>query len=353
MLALAFVGWLADAHPEVAVDVVAFRGGDLAEELGRHGSVTVLLHHHEPWDHRAPDPARVAEIAALTRALAPADATLLVSVAAGQCLAHLPGPGPVITWSVEQGEDLHWVADGIGLVERTTTWLAGTDDVRAEVLALLGPGASVAVVPEFVAPPAQGGAAAADVRRCRAEAGATDGELLVVGAGIATHRKAPDLFVEVALAHLRAGGAPARFAWVGGSGDELFGPVRAEVERLGLGDRILVRPEVPDLGPWLAAADVFVHPARLDAFPLVCLHAAAVATPVVAFSGVGGVPAMLGEAFLGAPYPDVAGLARAVQSLAEPAARAAAGEAQRARVASRYLAPAAAPALWRHVEAVA
>lgn len=353
MLALAFLGWLAEAHPEVAVDLVAFRGGDLADELGAHGPVTVLLHHHEPWDHHAPDPLRVEEIAARTGGLAAADATLLVSVAAGQCLAHLPGGGPVVTWSVEQGEDLHWVADGIGLVERTTTWLAGTDAVRSEVLALLGPGASVAVVPEFVAPPAPGGIGAADVGRCRAEAGAADDELLVVGAGIATHRKAPDLFVEVALAHRRAGGAPARFAWVGGSGDELFGPVRAEVDRLGLGDRILVRPEVPDLGPWLVAADVFLHPARLDAFPLVCLHAAAVATPVVAFSGVGGVPAMFGDAFLGAPYPDVAGLARAVEALADPAARAAAGEAQRARVASRFLAPAAAPVLWRHLEAAA
>jgi glycosyltransferase involved in cell wall biosynthesis len=35
--------------------------------------------------------------------------------------------------------------------------------------------------------------------------------------------------------------------------------------------------------PWLAAADVMLHPARLDAFPLVCLHAAFAGTPTIRF----------------------------------------------------------------------
>ena len=66
MLALAYLRWLRVERPEVAVDLVAFRGGELVEAMRGVASVTVLLHDHEAWDHDRPDPRRVAEIARLT-----------------------------------------------------------------------------------------------------------------------------------------------------------------------------------------------------------------------------------------------------------------------------------------------
>ena len=77
---------------------------------------------------------------------------------------------------------------------------------------------------------------------------------------------------------------------------------------MGLGHFALVE-SVPDLTPWLAAADVFLHPARLDAFPLVCLHASLAGTPVVTFRGVGGTDEMFGDDAAGPGYPDVEAMA--------------------------------------------
>lgn len=342
--------WLSSHRPGWDLDVVAFRGGPLAEDLAGIGPVTVLLRDDEPWDHTAPDPVRRQEVAALGAALSPADALLLVSVAGGQCLSSLPEAGAVVTWCVEQGEDLHWVTDLPDLRPRTDRWLAGSAGSLRELSALVS-GAEVHLAPEFVDPPpsaAVAGEAGAAVRR---HLGLADGDLLVVGAGIATVRKAPDLFLEVAVALGRSSpGVPATFVWVGGDRDPLYPVVAEEAARLGLGERFRLVPPVPDVVPWLAAADVVLHPARLDAFPLVCLHAAAVGTPVVAFRGAGGVEEMFGPAFLGAGYPDVRGLADEIARLADPIARSAAGSAQRTQVERRWLVDVGAPRIAEHLE---
>lgn len=349
VLALSHLAWLAEHHPEVEVDVVAFRGGALADDAGAFGPVTVLLHPHEPWDAADPDPRRAAELRDLLAGLPEADRVLLVSVAAGQCLPYLADRAPVVTWCVEQGEDLHWLDAPIGLRERTAAWLAGSTGSMLELRERLAPGTEVALVPEFVAAPPSADArrdAVADVRRQVS----VDGDvLLVVGAGIATYRKAPDLFLEVALAVLRSGRGPVRFAWIGGVDDELHPLVAEEARRLGIADHLALVPPVPDVVPWLAAADVVVHPARLDAFPLVCLHASAVGTPVVAFAGAGGVEEMFEASFLGVPYPDVAGLAALVDDLRDPQRRSAAGVRQQAVVQRRWLAEVGAPVLHAHV----
>jgi glycosyltransferase involved in cell wall biosynthesis len=342
VLARTFARWLGDNHPADRVEVVAFRGGPLAAELARSWPVEVVLDHHEPWDWHGPDPDRVAELSARVGRLGPVDASLLVSVAAGQVLPLLqPGSGPIVTWAVEIGEDLHWLDEPVGLLDRTDRWLAGSQATAGELAGRAVPIAAP-VVAEFVADPI---AVAADERaRIRAELGARDGDLLVLGAGIGTVRKGMDLFVEVA-AGMRGIGRPSvRFAWVGGEEDPLFPLIAADVDRPCL-DHVRLFPSVPDLDPWLAAADVFLHTARFDAFPLVCLQAAAHATPVVAFDGVGGVPQMLGPHFRGAPYPDAAGLAELVAGLADAGLRHELGSAQRTWVAERYLASAAAPAL--------
>jgi glycosyltransferase involved in cell wall biosynthesis len=132
--------------------------------------------------------------------------------------------------------------------------------------------------------------------------------------------------------------------WIGGERDELFYPARVEAQRLGL-EEVRFTGNVVDVSPWLACADVLVHPARLDSFPLVCLHAAGAGTPVVAFSGVGGVPEMFGPEFCGVAYPDVVGLSEVVRSLADPSRRAAVGAAQQRRVLERYVADVGGPPL--------
>lgn len=335
VLARSYLRWLRTNHPQDEVEVIAFRGGELLGDLAELGVVHVLADRNEAWDPWNPRPGRSTEFQARLSDLPRPDATFLVSISAAVNLPFLADDSPVVTWVVEQREPFppH-------LVDRTSVWLGGSSGSVKDLLARLPVDTTVGLAPEFVQLsddlPAR---VRADLRRTM---GARDGDLLVIGAGIGTWRKAPDLFLEVALHHVRHGTAPAHFVWIGGETDDLREPVRREAERLGVTDRFRMFDSVHDVEGWLAAGDVFLHPARLDAFPLVCLHASTTGVPVVAFSGAGGLEEMFDQTFTGAPYPDVAGLARHVEHLADPDRRHVLGEAQRHRV-DRYTAPAAAP----------
>ena len=118
--------------------------------------------------------------------------------------------------------------------------------------------------------------------------------------------------------------------------------------QLGL-DEVQFMGTVPSLDPWLAAADVFAHTARLDAFPLVCLHAAGVGTPTVGFSGTGGTEEMFGNTFRGSPFPDVEALATTLLTLCDRDKRLTLGRAQRDRVHQRFTSETAAGQLFEAI----
>lgn len=335
MLARALIDWIQAAQPDTKIEVVAFRGGALLSEFVDRAPTVVALHPFESWGDREPSEAVVARIHARLGTLAPVDATLLVSVSAAQVLPYLPGApsdwGVVAAWVVEQGEDLHWLDPPHSVGRHIDRWIAGSDGTRRE-LELRGVTATISVAPEFVDVPSPPDPDATAARR--QHLGVQPGELLVIGAGIATHRKAPDLFVEVALACARSG-LQARFVWIGGEHDELFALLCDEIDQLGLGQLTMVG-SVEDLDTWIAAADVLVHPARLDAFPLVCLHAAALSVPVVGFAGTGWLEEMFGDAAVGAPFPDVQGLVTAMVSMTDLADRTEIARAQTGAI-SRHL----------------
>ncbi|MCU1497615.1 MAG: hypothetical protein JWM47_1568, partial [Acidimicrobiales bacterium] len=340
VLVRTFLRWLAEHHPGDQAEVVAFRGGHLEPEIRRLVPLHVVLDPEEPWDHHRPDPGRVAILTARLAGLAPVSATLLVSTSASQILPLLPtGLGPVVTWSVEIGEDLHWFDDPVDLVARTDRWLAGSETTRRELVSRLGEQA-VGLAPEFVAPPGPGNPV--EAQRWRRELGVADDEVLVVAAGIATWRKGIDLFVELAAA-CRRRGLDGHLAWVGGERDPLFPLATAEVVRLGL-EQVHVLAGVADLDPVCGAADVFVHTARVDAFPLVALHASQAGTPVVSFAGTGGVEEMFGPHFCGAPYPDIEGLVDQLVMLRDAGRRRELARLQRSHVEAHTVA-AAAPGL--------
>lgn len=351
MLALAFVRWLRAEHSSDEVHVIGFRGGDLRSEFERVAPVEVILDPSEAWNHHQPRAARVAELRERMRALPPVDASLLVSVAAGQALDLLTGSGRVITWVVEQGEDLHWLDPPVGVAERTDAWLGGSPGICDEVRRRLNPSLTgghpeICLAPEFIEQPRLGNEVEYDHRSVLARGWRE----VVVGAGIGTHRKAPDLFMELAAVWSRRhadeedAGHRTAFVWIGGTDDPLVPLLRTEAERIGL-DRLRFMDPVAGIDDFLGAADLFVHPARLDAFPLVCLHAAACGTPVVAFQGCGGVEDMLGSAFRGVPYPDIEALADLAEAVLFED-RESLAQAQRARVTGRFTSESAAPFLY-------
>lgn len=339
MLALALLRWMRAVAPEVEVDVVAFRGGAMAQDFEAVGPFVTLMRTNEHWDHAAPDPTRFSELVSLTAGLGEVDVVLVVSVAGGQCLPLLSSSAPVVTWVVEAGEDLHWLDPPVDVAGRTDLWLVGSECSRVELSARVPETSGARLAREFIDVPTVE-PEDVDSRRTELLGGR---RVAFVGAGIGTYRKAPDLFVELALAVERRRPGLATFTWIGGESDELAGPVRELSVRLGLDEVVRWVDAVANLDVWLAAADALVHPARLDSFPLVCLHAAAVGTPVLAFAGVGGVEEMFAEEFLGVGYPDVEGLAKLLLGCVQDGSLPAAGERQRERVLDMYIAEKAAP----------
>ena len=350
ILALAFARWTQEHHQRYEFEFVSFRSGRLLGSFMELGAVHVLTDPHAEWDHALPDPQAARQASRRAAVAGEADVMLATSVAAAQVLPYLPIPlPPLVTWSVEQAEDLHWLDAPLGLRNATDLWIAGSVGTQRELEARLS-GTEVLRVPEFVL--VDESLDTEFSRNTRSSLLENPTGLLVIGVGIATHRKAPDLFLEAALASMRAGYDADRYVWIGGEHDPMFTALVAEAARVGATNTRFLG-DVEEIGPWIEAADVLLHPARLDAFPLVCLEAALRGTPVVGFEGAGGLREMLGAGFRGATYPDVASLASEVQHLRNPEHRHAVAAAQRESVEQSYRADCAAPALLAHLEQTA
>jgi glycosyltransferase involved in cell wall biosynthesis len=155
----------------------------------------------------------------------------------------------------------------------------------------------------------------------RARRGLPAEGLIVGAAGTLEWRKGVDLFLW--LAHRlrdRPRTGPVTFTWIGGS-DADVDRYRRVAANLGVDDVVRFVGEQPDPLEWFRLLDVFVLPSREDPFPLVCLEAAAVGVPVVAFD-TGGIPELLVQGCgLVATYPDLDDLAVKVLELLDDQAR--------------------------------
>ena len=158
-----------------------------------------------------------------------------------------------------------------------------------------------------------------DVVPDRAALGAGDDDFLVVSSGVRHWRKAPELFLRVAhRARVRHPGRRWRFVWIGGGsphgGPDAYAHLTAEVGPTGT---VRFVDHVEDPLPLIAAADVFLLTAREDAFPLVCVEAAALGRPIVSFDS-GGTPELIraGDCGRVVRFPDVDGMADALERLA-------------------------------------
>lgn len=154
-------------------------------------------------------------------------------------------------------------------------------------------------------------------RRARRVGGLPADAAVVGSSGTTIWRKAPDVFVRMAWELCRRRPEVSwRFVWVGGDAAGVA-DLEALAAEAGLSDVMWAVGEQPDPVGWFSAFDVFVLPAREDAFPLVCLEALAVAVPVVCFDN-GGMPELVREGCgLVASWPDVGELAGCVERLVD------------------------------------
>ena len=124
-----------------------------------------------------------------------------------------------------------------------------------------------------------------------------------------------------------------------------FAPFRAEVRRLGLSGRVVVRERVTDIEDYLRAADLGLFTSDVESFCLSILEAMCFACPSVA-TAVGGIPEVVvsGQSGLLVPAGDADAVARAVESLIQNSAlRAELGRAARKRARQLFSAKAIVP----------
>ena len=148
----------------------------------------------------------------------------------------------------------------------------------------------------------------------RARLGA-DGATVWAFAGSGWHRKGLD----TALRALASSTDVDAQLWV--AGKDRAGPWQRLADRLGVGHRVRFLGARGDVERVYAAADGLLLPTRYDACALACLEAAASGLPVVT-SAANGASEVVGDAGIVVQRAeDVAGFARALERLADPALR--------------------------------
>jgi hypothetical protein len=149
-------------------------------------------------------------------------------------------------------------------------------------------------------------------------------ELHLLFLGNLSTEKGPLLALEV----LTRLSVPARLRLVGAG--PMMDLVHKEINRLDLADRVEVIGAVADVPSYLAWADLLVLTSKTEGLPGAVLEAAAAGVPAIAFN-VGGTAETMIDGVTGrlvAPG-DLVGMARAIEDLADPDRRAAAGLAAR------------------------
>ncbi|MBL9200892.1 MAG: N-acetyl-alpha-D-glucosaminyl L-malate synthase BshA [Opitutaceae bacterium] len=133
-----------------------------------------------------------------------------------------------------------------------------------------------------------------------------------------------------------------------------FAPFADQVRRLGIADRVIVRPKVFDVEDYLHAADLGLYSSESESFCLGILEAMWFGRPNVS-TAVGGVPEVMihGEHGVLVPCGDADGLARGVEALLrDPSKRETFGTAAQSRAREHFSADAIVPryeALYRRV----
>ncbi len=183
--------------------------------------------------------------------------------------------------------------------------------------------------------------------RLRAELGIAQGAPLIGWVGRLDPKKRVEDFIDAA-AIVRARAPEARFLVIGGP--DAFLPdyaesLRAQAERLGLGDALRFLGDRPDVPALLAALDIFVWLSQGEGMPHVIAEAGAAGLPVVATTDTGTLQQIdPGVHGLFVPHKAPAAVAAAILSLRRDGAlRRRLGAALRARVEATFATSKVAP----------
>lgn len=167
--------------------------------------------------------------------------------------------------------------------------------------------------------------------------------VIVGGCGNAEWRKGNDIFNWIAFDTLRKSAQfPLYFVWVGvGEQHEIYELIRDDIRRMGLEDKIILIPPVPNAMDYIARFDIFLLSSREDPYPLVVTEAALNETPIICFDNAGGAPELVEkDAGFVVPFMSVAAASDAVMELiVNPDLRIKMGRTAREKVLERHNTP--------------
>jgi glycosyltransferase involved in cell wall biosynthesis len=345
MVALQVLEWLHDERG-YEIETLVLSDGPLRRDFARIGPTHVIAL-NDPgemlvaWrDEPEPSVEKITEFADLEREriatlrpeaehLTGFDVLYLNSATSARALRILPEVPPVVIAHIHEldGAYNHWfeTADREALMRTDPDYVVVGNRVGQNLVETHGvdPERITLVRNEFArpAPPPE-----VEVTRLRARLGLTD-EVVIGAMGAAEWRKGPDLFVQMAaIVRRRLPDAALQFYWVGRTDDYHLRQYETDAARLGLGDRLRFVGEQTDAASWLRVFDLFCLTSREDPFPLVCLEAGALGTPVISFDN-GGMAELTAEAGGDEPlieiidYLDVEDMADAVVRRVQDRAR--------------------------------
>jgi glycosyltransferase involved in cell wall biosynthesis len=291
----------------MAIETLALRGGPLLDEFAAIGPVHLLplLDPDQIFDPRLHDPNPSASALAKADAmevrreqrlrrdaadLRGFDVLYLNSATSAAALRLLPEIPPVVIAHIHELESAfnYWFPDEDRrrLLATDPSFVVVADRVGRNLVENhhVDPARITLSRNEFAAPAHP---SPTEVDELRRSLGLTD-EVVVGAMGTAEWRKGPDLFVQVASQLLRRlPDVPMRFYWVGRAEDYYLDQYLTDAARLGIADALTFVGEVENPATWLTLFDVFCLTSREDPFPLVCLEAGALATPIVSFDNGG------------------------------------------------------------------
>ena len=362
---LSFLAWLAE-HGEVDAEVLLWRDGPTEPAFralapvhvaGRfdRGSKVELLERNLPVVGLGGVARRLqrARLKPRLKDLTGYDLYWLNCAESAHCLDHLAAVDGVVVSHVHELEmaiafALPDEAERRRWLERTDHFVAVADRVRDNLIVNEGVDPDrVSRHYEFVDADGVTAPAVTTAAELRRRLAIPDDAPVVGAAGTQEWRKGTDLFLQLARRLEHHPWGPVHLVWVGG------GPAKIEIERLGhdlaetgLADRVHFVGEQDHAVDWYRMFDVLVLTSREDPYPLVCLEAGLVATPVVSFDNGGMAELLDGENGIVVPALDVEAMAVAVGDLLDdPERRAAMGERLAADVRRRHDTAVAAPAL--------
>jgi len=228
-------------------------------------------------------------------------------------LGRDPGYGPAIRHALENSDAVTTVSEFM----------------RRETVRLLGVQRPIEVIHNFFEPRAPRVARTA----LRSELGIAEHEVMILHLSNLRPLKRIELLL-AALADVRPRDG---FKLVVLAGDS-FAPFRAEVQRLGLEGRVIVRERVAEIDDYLHAADLGLFSSEVESFCLSILELMSMGCPSVAFA-VGGIPEVVvsGESGVLLPFGDTAAMTRAIETLIrDPQRRFALGQAAQERARSCF-----------------